>query len=454
MPRISKRWRWLTAIVIGTSMMASGCGSDDDAPSDASPTATATDEASEETGGSEAGGSDADCDEVTQIKWVTLIFFNTDPIEQAFEDENPCIDLEVELLPFPDIFEQIQIRLQSGSDMDVVSVDVPLATSYTVRGWLSPLEDLYTPEELADFLPAAVEAGTVGDHLVAAPSATSTQLLFVNRDLLATAGVEPPAPEDRWTWEQVLAAAQAVATGDTFGFSWEQTTAVYQLGVLPGSLGGQMIGDDGLTVDGVINSPEWVTALEFYQEVFASGAGPTGDAVGAMEAFTAGDLAMVVGGPWNIGTLAESDLGFEWSVSRHPFFEGGEVVTPTGSWHVGVNAGSDKQEAAATFVHWLTAGPGATIWADVGSRDFPAQQSLIDRYSTDPAYADPPLSYLQIAADEAKTNPLPRALTPGYLEYDTALGQAFSDIRNGADVESTLDRAVEEITAAMEQYES
>jgi ABC-type glycerol-3-phosphate transport system substrate-binding protein len=394
------------------------------------------------------------CDDTTTIKWVTLIFFNTDPIEAAFEAENPCIDLEVELQPFPDLFEQIQIRLQSGSDMDVVSVDVPLTASYAVRGWLAPLDHLFTDEELADFLPAALDAGTVDGELVAAPSSNSTQLLFVNRDALSAAGVEPPAPDDRWTYEQILEAATTVTTDETFGFNWEQPTAIYQLGVLPGSLGGQMIGDDGFTVDGIINSPEWIQAFEFYQSVYASGVAPTGDAVGAVEAFTAGDLAMFVGGPWNIGDFAETGLDFDWGVSRHPFFDGGEVVTPTGSWHVGVNAGSSNIDAAGTFVHWLTTGSGAELWWNDGSRDFPAQQSLIARYETDPRFAEEPLSWLQIAAEESVTNPLPRAQTPGYLEYSDILSAAFSDIRSGADVQSTLDDAVSRITEEMEKYQS
>ena len=118
-----------------------------------------------------------------------------------------------------------------------------------------------------------------------------------------------------------------------------------------------------------------------------------------------------------------------------------------------MNAASDEQEAASTFVHWITTGAGAEIWWNEGSRDFPAQISLIDRYSTDPRFADEPLSWLQIAADESVTNPLPRAKTPGFLEYDSILSQAFSDIRTGADVRSALDDAVSRIDDEMAKYQ-
>jgi fructooligosaccharide transport system substrate-binding protein len=47
---------------------------------------------------------------------------------------------------------------------------------------------------------------------------------------------------------------------DVWGFQWEQTTAPYQLLPLIGSLGGEYIGEDGLSVDGVVNSDPWIQA--------------------------------------------------------------------------------------------------------------------------------------------------------------------------------------------------
>jgi hypothetical protein len=39
-------------------------------------------------------------------------------------------------------------------------------------------------------------------------------------------------------------------------------------------------------------------------------------------------------------------------VSRHPYFKDGKIVTPTGSWHIGVNAKTEKKEAALKFDDW------------------------------------------------------------------------------------------------------
>ncbi len=57
------------------------------------------------------------------------------------------------------------------------------------------------------------------------------------------------------------------------------------------------------------------------------------------------------------------------------------------------------------------------------------------------------------AANEATVNPIPRALTPGYLEYENALDSAFQDIRQGADVKTSLDKAVQQINTQMKKYQ-
>lgn len=93
--------------------------------------------------------------------------------------------------------------------------------------------------------------------------------------MLKAAGVDFPKPDDRLTYEQIAEIAKKIikdedgdGTPEIFGFTWEQTIRIYQLGQMAASLGGKMIGDDGFTVDGVINSPEWVKAFTFYQQTF------------------------------------------------------------------------------------------------------------------------------------------------------------------------------------------
>jgi len=398
---------------------------------------------------------------VTTITWLVLDWNGVQDVIDVFEAENPDINVEPEMVPFNSLFEQIQVRLGAGAtDPDVLSVDVPLVTGYGLRDWLLPVGDVFTEEEKADWLEAALAAGTYQGELIAPPVNTSTNLLIYNADLFAKAGITPPGEDERWTFEYIAEIAPQLTfdedgdgVTDIWGFTWEQTNRIYQLQPMPEGLGGDAIGPDGLTVDGVINSQPWIDAFTYYSKMFNEWkAAPPDDTVPASDLFAAGKMSMYIAGPWNINRLIREEVPFAWGVSRHPYFENGEIVTPTGSWHIGVNKNSDQPEAAARFVRWITTGKGAETWWRIGSGDFPAQKSVLALFNTDEQFAEPPMSYFKVAADEALTNAVPRPLSPGFLEYEQILQNTFTDIRTGANVEEALNLAVERINSEMVKY--
>lgn len=219
-----------------------------------------------------------------------------------------------------------------------------------------------------------------------------------------------------------------------------------------GSLGGDYIGEDGLTVDGVINSEPWVEAATFYYDMYNTyEVSPQADTIGSADLFVNGNLAMLIAGPWQIPNFGEN-AEFEWGVSRHPYFEDGEIVTATGSWHLGVNSLSEHPEEAKAFVRWLSTGIGAEMWWRDGSHDFPAQQSVLAMFATSEEFEEPPMSYNRVAADEATIGAVPRPVTVGYLEYDQIYRNTFQDIRVGADPEEALNTMVERLESEMEKY--
>ena len=400
-------------------------------------------------------------DDAATVTWLMLGWGGAEEVVAQFEEENPDINVELEQVPFNALFEQIQVRLgANSSDPDVLSVDVPLVAAYGLRGWLLPLDEFFISGEQEDWLDAATEAGSYNGELLAAPVSTSTQLLIYNADVFAMAGIDPPGENERWTYEYIAEIAPQLTmdtdddgTTDIWGFTWEQTNRIYQLQPLPEGLGGDAIGADGLTVDGVINSPEWIEAFTYYSDMFnALQAAPQDDTVGASDLFAAGKLAMYIAGPWNINRFIRDEVPFAWGVSRHPYFADGEIVTPTGSWHIGINKNSENREAAARLVNWISTGEGAEMWWRIGSGDFPAQKSVLAMFATDEQFEEAPFSTLRVAADEATVGAVPRPVSPGYLEYEQILQNTFQDIRNGADVEESLNLAVARIESEMDKY--
>ena len=440
-------------------LLLAACSSGSEKPVENPPEATEGNVETTTEGNVESAAEET-AEEIT-ITWLRLAEWNAaDPqIIETFEAEHPGIKVKVEEIPFSELVSQINLRMGAGDDsIDVISVDVPLVSSYGYKGWLLPLDDVFTEEERADWLSAALNAGTYEGHLLAAPLSTSTQLLYYNADAFEAAGVTPPGQNERWTWEQVIDAAQKLQVVDDddtvkmWGFQWEQTTAPYQLLPLIGSLGGEYIGEGGLVVDGVVNSEPWIKAATFYYDVFNTyKVAPQGDAVNGPDLFVNGNLAMLIAGPWQIANFAEN-CDFNWNVSRHPYFEDGQVATATGSWHMGINALSKHPEEAAAFVRWLTTGKGAEMWWRYGSHDFPAQKSVLAMFETSEEFDNPPMSFNRIAADEAMQSPVPRPVTVGYLEYDQIFRDTFQDIRTGTDPVQALNTMVDRLNSEFAKY--
>src|SRR3954452_16658202 len=63
------------------------------------------------------------------------------PIAARFNATHPNIKVVVNQLPFDQLFQQLQVRLSSGtSNVDLVDVDAPVVAAYAVQGFLAPLD--------------------------------------------------------------------------------------------------------------------------------------------------------------------------------------------------------------------------------------------------------------------------------------------------------------------------
>lgn len=71
---------------------------------------------------------------------------------EVFEQHNPNVKVDLELVPFDQYFQKIAIALSSGSGVDVFDVDSPLVTSYAVQGALLPLDPYIDMSDWQDFV--------------------------------------------------------------------------------------------------------------------------------------------------------------------------------------------------------------------------------------------------------------------------------------------------------------
>lgn len=381
----------------------------------------------------------------------------TPPILEKFEEETG-IHVEAEFYAFSDLFEVIETKSASGNaDFDVMSVDVTYVSKYGSSGYLEPLDQYFSDEEKAKWDEASYTAGVWEDTMYAAPENTSCQELFYNKTLLDQAGIELPEndAEHRLTYEQVAdLAKQALevldpdGTQGIIGLDFQQVSRIYQMNMLANSLGGANISEDGFSLDGVVNTEPWIQAMTWYQGLVNDGIASRGyDADQLGDMFYSGKMVFMVGGTWtSTGMTCDDEIGCTYA----PCFEGHEdqVATATGSWYFGINSKSENKDAAAEFIKFFTLGEGSDMWLEING-DVPSRLDKQEEIANDENASDT----MKIAAYEAANTAYPRAVTPVFGEYSTVLDQAWEDVRNGADVEETLNYAVEQFASAVASYQ-
>lgn len=426
----------LLALVLAVSMLA-GCGSKDN-----------------------ASKSDTGSDGKT-IRVLTHMDGSFNAVKDAFEQATG-IKLEIDVCSYEELNDQYEVLLSSkSSEYDVICPDGPNVAAYVSRGYIAPLNEYFTNDEINAFSQALVAQGTVDGTFYAAPLGDSCTVMYFNKDLLKEAGVEWDFDQydgvnSRITWEKVIElATEVTAKLDPDGskgitpVEFGQASQVYMMNVLPNSLGGKNISDDGLSVDGILNSEAWTQALTWYQDNVNKGVFSRGiSGMDGYNNFYAGKsvFILITTDSYNYalyGGMTPENMGYTYQ----PCFEGHEdqVATACGNWTCAVNAYSENKAEAAEFVKWITYGEGNDLFLTSESM----VPNMASRY-TDALIEKVPT--LAMARVESGVTSVVRAVTPGFNEYANAVGTMWEDIRNGADIQSTVASTISELDSALEYY--
>jgi multiple sugar transport system substrate-binding protein len=397
----------------------------------------------------------------TTIKFLTMAEYHDamQAVITSFEASHPGVKVETEEFPFAQLFDAIEIKLGSrNSNYDVILTDCTMVSGYAYRGFIAPIDNFFSAAEKAEFTTALVNSGSYDGKFYSPPLKNSCHVLWYNKKLLDKAGIPYPSPDPkkRMTWEQVVDLSQKVmaASNDptVYGLTFEQISRPYQILPLINSLGGEGIGPDGLTVEGYINSPAFVKAMQWYSDIHnkykvaPKGMAPS-ETVGQ---FAGGRIAFLSANLFDYKTF-EKASGLEYGYCPLPYFRDGKPVTPTDSFHVSVSNYSKNKDVAAEFVKYLTLGKGNDIFLNAQG-EFSARIGVLNSYNVDQKYSSFPLDVFRLAAYEAKTTAYPRPRSLGYREWESVMTATFEDIRNGADVKQSLDKAVKTLNAQLQIY--
>lgn len=348
--------------------------------------------------------------------------------------------------------DKVNASVMAGGLPDVLTVDGPNISAYAANGIIQPLAEL-TEEEESEYLPSIIEQGTVNDELYALGVMESSVGFYYNKDIIEEAGIDIPDADDPWTWSEFLDILEELKPlmDEKDGYPLDMTfpvgeTSIYYFAPFVWSGGGELVSDDGLTVDGYFNSDQMKAAMGFFQTVVEN---EYMSEAPIDHLFESERAAFKFDGAWEVNTVYTSYPDLNLGVAPYVVSDDwdGGTYTPTGSWAFAASSETEDIEGATELVKWMSGvDSGIRIWEM--TKNFPSTYEAfenIDVFQTDENYS--------ALYEQLSNYGHPRPKTPVYPQVSTSFQEVLESVAlNGKDVDEELDKAVERIDQKLERY--
>ena len=374
----------------------------------------------------------------------------------AFTEKHPDIELEWVTLEENVLRQRVTTDIATkGGQYDIMTIGTYEVPIWAAQKWLVPLD--FGPEYDVDDLLPAIRAGLSMDGtLYAAPFYGESSFVMYRKDLFEEAGLEmPEAP----SWDFIGEAARKITDKDNevYGIclrgkaGWGENMAF--LTAMANSFGARWF---DMEWKPQFDQPEWKEALQFYIDLM-NDAGPPGASSNGfnenLALFQTGKCGM-----WIDATVAasfvsnpdESQVADKVGFALAPDKGLGKRGNWLWAWSLAVPAGSQKTDAAKTFIAWATSKEYSELvaekegWANVppGTRT-----SLYENpaYQEAAPFADLTIKSIQAADPTSPTvEDVPYVgvqfvAIPEFQGIGTAVGQQFSAALAG---QSSVDQAL------------
>ncbi|DAC60506.1 MAG TPA: extracellular solute-binding protein, partial [Candidatus Poseidoniales archaeon] len=364
-----------------------------------------------------------------------------------FEAANPNITVEITLVPFANADQLFMTAAQGGEAPDLMrlsSDQLGAIGEVRVNGFplLEDLRPHLTPQDRAQFESRALESMRYGDELYGIPASQDCLSLIFNKALFDAEGLD--YPDETWTEQDLLAAAQQLTQQDVQGLALPIKTAYWWFPIQEG-FGGSLFDENGnptLDSNGSSESMRWMLDLELEHEVVATGT----QIEGMKNQFITSKAAMIVDGPWNWATYEDSRLNI------------GQTLLPT------VSETGERMSPLVTYKGWTVSKQSAHKVAATELALWLSSASVQKEFALE-TYTMPTHSQLEtdeeILGDEviagfleqtkvATPAPTTRAMSLVYGPLSTAFEQAYTETASTSDA---LSDANDELISLIENLQ-
>lgn len=289
-----------------------------------------------------------------------------DEIIPAFESEHPNIQLSFQPTSPTEYNAALDSRLAGGTAGDIITCrPFDISDQLFAEGHLSSLDGLQGLENFPEF---ALNTWSTDGEAYCLPMASVIHGFYYNTEAFEAAGVEIPETHD----EFLDALAQVEEHGEHRPLAWGTAddwiaTAMAYTNVGPNYWNGEEGRQALIEGTAKFTDPEFVSAFEAvdeWQPYFPDGF--QGIAYTDMQQlFSLGDAAVFPGGSWEI-SIFQGDADFEIGAFPPPVPEEGDqcYISDHTDIAMGINAASEHQEAARTFLDWAASEEFASIYSN------------------------------------------------------------------------------------------
>lgn len=343
-------------------------------------------------------------------------------VAEAFVQDNAQIAVEIKALGWGNYWTYLtnSAAARQAPDVFEISTDAGRHASWFTKGACLDVTDLIERDgvDLDAHIPVARDAVTYKGRRYGLPYGVCVRVLMYNKDLLDEAGLPYPDAVEPMSWAELRALGRKLTKrdrrGDTvqYGLSWSWSSFAC---CIQGA-GGRLVDDYVQPTRFTADTPEVADGIRFFMELM------TVDRIAPLMtqqaglgfdqpdfALLSGRVAMMISGYHALPRLAAKE-GLRFGLAPLPVGKerSQEVLTNLFC----VSAYSKKQDAAWSFLKFLTSERGQTILIRNGSSDVPTHTAVLES----PAFLDDPWGIGQMEVFSGDLGPF--ALGPPAVPTD------------------------------------
>lgn len=315
-----------------------------------------------------------------------------DEVAEAFKEETGAT-VEFDQVQWDGGHDRFVTAIAGGTTPDIAETGTTWTAEFADAGALLPIDEYVDAEDgLREDLVEGLEVpGTYEDELYGMPWYAGVRSIVYRTDVFEDLGLEAPT-----SWDDIITAGNAIkeAYPDMLPFP-VPGDAEFQVYPWVWGAGGEIATQDGDTWTSELDSPASQEGLKFYTDLalehdFSSAGATTWNEVDLRDAFTQGNVAMMLSGSWTPASLIEGNPDLEGKIGAAviPGKDGGIAPSVLGGSHLSIFNTAENPDLAWEFVKFMTTGEYAEKWAEQTGY-FPGVQSAMEEAlaSTDPLVA-------------------------------------------------------------------